>query len=133
MAYYATIQELIDSVKRLEISYRNLHTYFYLKNKNDEIIKVPYKSIFREYKDFFKSSIIKVTFKPEEVNIYRFGPKKLSLDLYKTVELWSVLLELNDMTSIYEFNLEKQPINVYDPTTFKRLLNEVLILEDVIR
>ena len=47
MAFYATIQELIDSAKDMEISYRNLHTNVYIKNKEDTI-KIPYKSIIKE-------------------------------------------------------------------------------------
>ena len=132
MAYYATIDELINSVKDKQMSYRNLHTYFYIRNKKGEIIKVPYKSLFKEYRNFFKSAIINVSFQPNEVTKYRFSPKKLSYDLYNTVELWSTLLELNDMLSLYEFNLEK-PIKVYSPAQFKKLLNEVLILEEVIK
>ena len=129
MAFYATIQELIDSVNDMEISYRNLHTNVYIKNK-DDTIKIPYKSIIMEYLPYFKSSVVELKLSPEEVSKYRFKPKKLSYDLYGTTELWSALLELNQLYSIIEFN--KEVYKVFEPKEFMTLLNEVLILEDVL-
>ena len=129
MAFYATIQELIDSVNDMEISYRNLHTNVYIKNK-DDIIKIPYKSIIREYLPYLQSSVVELKLSPEEVSKYRFKPKKLSYDLYGTTELWSALLELNQLYSIIEFN--KEVYKVFEPKEFMTLLNEVLILEDVL-
>ena len=129
MAFYATIQELIDSVNDMEISYRNLHTNIYIKNK-DDVIKIPYKSIIREYLPYLQSSVVELKLSPEEVSKYRFKPKKLSYDLYGTTELWSALLELNRLYSIIEFN--KEVYKVFEPKEFMTLLNEVLILEDVL-
>ena len=76
MAFYATIQELIDSVKDMEISYRNLHTNVYIKNK-DDTIKIPYKSILKEYMPFLQSTVLNLQLTAPEVSLYRFKPKKL--------------------------------------------------------
>ena len=129
MAFYATIQELIDSVKDMEISYRNLHTNVYIKNK-DDTIKIPYKSILKEYMPFLQSTVLNLRLTAPEVSLYRFKPKKLSYDLYGTTELWSALLEINRMYSIVEFNQEEY--KVFDPKEFKTLLNEVMILENIL-
>lgn len=129
MAFYATIQELIDSVNDMEISYRNLHTNVYIKNK-DDIIKIPYKSIIMEYLPYFKSSVVELKLGPEEAPKYKFKPKKLSYDLYGTTELWSALLELNQLYSIIEF--DKEVYKVFEPKEFMKLLNEVLIIENVL-
>ena len=129
MAFYATIQELIDSVKDMEISYRNLHTNVYIKNK-DDTIKITYKSILKEYMPFLQSTVLNLQLTAPEVSLYRFKPKKLSYDLYGTTELWSALLEINRMYSIVEFNQEEY--KVFDPKEFKTLLNEVMILENIL-
>lgn len=131
MAYYATISELINSVKDMEVSYRNLHTNIYIKN-NDEIIKIPYKSILKDYLNFFKDTLVESDFSVSEIHKYKFKPKKLSYDLYGTTELWSALLEVNNMMSIIDFTLDK-PIKVFEPKSFKKLLNEVMIMEDIIK
>ena len=129
MAYYSTIQELIDSVKDMEVSYRNLHSYIYINNGKD-MIKIPYKSIIREYLPFFESIIVELPLTPEEVIDYRYKPKKLSYDLYGTTELWSSLLELNNVYSVLDFDLEQ--VRVFDPKELPKLLNEVLILEEIL-
>ena len=128
-SYYPTIQELIDSVNDLEVSYRNLHTNIYIKNKG-EIIKIPYKSIIKEYLPFFQSTVVELKLSHAEVIIYRFKPKKLSYDLYGTTELWSALLELNNIYSIIDFDFEK--VKVFEPKEFIQLLNEVMILEGIL-
>ena len=127
--FYATIQELIDSVEDMEISYRKLHTGIHIKNK-DEIIKVPYQSIVRTYLPYFKDMIVTAELTPEELSSYKFKPKKLSYDLYGTTEIWCALLELNNVYSIIDFTMEKP--KVFDPKEFIPLMNEILILENII-
>ena len=121
---------MIESVKDKEISYRNLHTDVYIK-KNDEVIKIPYKSIISSYMPFFKEAVVTAQLTREEIFKYKFKPKLLSYDLYGTTELWSALLELNGIYSTIDFNLEKQP-KVFIPKDFKKILNEVMILEGIL-
>lgn len=127
--YYTSIQDLIDSIKTEEISYRNLHTNIYIKNK-DDTIKIPYKSIVRQYLPFFEQTVIEVPLSDMEIPQYRYKPKLLSLHLYGTTELWSSLLEINNMLSIVDFN--KDTYKLFKPDDFKVLLNEVMILENII-
>lgn len=131
MKYYSTIQELIDSVSGLEISYRNLHTNAYIENKGT-VIKIPYKSIIRDYLPYLKQTCVTSAFTDLEKLKYRFKPKMLSNDLYETTELWSALLEINGFISLLDFTLDK-PILVFAPKPLKRILNEVMILEEIIK
>ena len=131
MQFYSTIEEQINAMKSAEISYRNLHRMVCLDGPNG-IIKIPYKSIMREYRDVFEKIAISGKFSQLEITKYRYKPKRLSLDLYGTTEIWSALLELNRMYSTVDFNMEKQP-KVYDPTRFKTVLNEVMILEGLLK
>lgn len=131
MKYFSSIGELIKSVEDMEISYRNLHTNVFIKT-GDDTIKIPYKSIVGQYLTFLKQTAVETAFTPEEVVMYRYKPKRLSNDIYGTTELWSAILELNGMISLLDLTLE-EPILVFEPGTFKKLINEVLILEDIIR
>ena len=128
--YYSTIQELIDQVEKKEISYRNLHTTFCIR-QNDEVIQVPYKSMIREYMDLMENDAIKVSLPDDEVRIYKYKPKKLSYDLYGTTELWAAILELNKMYSTMDLTCEK-PFLVCKPNTGKEKINEILIMEGVL-
>ena len=137
MEFYPTISELINSIEDKELSYRNLHTNVYIRmayndREDTPIVSVPYQSILRTYLPYFTDAIVKSAFTPLEKTTYRFSPKKLSLDLYGTTELWSAILDVNSIVSVSQFNLES-PIKVYEPKKFFEILNEVLVLEDVIR
>ena len=128
--YYSTIQELIDQIETKEISYRNLHTTFCIR-QNNEVIQVPYKSMIREYMDLMAEDAITVSLPADEVRMYKFKPKKLSYDLYGTVELWAGLLELNKMYYTMDLTCEK-PFLVFNPETVKEKINEILIQEGVL-
>ena len=128
--YYSTIQELIDQIETKEISYRNLHTTFCIR-QNNEVIQVPYKSMIREYMDLMAEDAITVSLPADEVRMYKFKPKKLSYDLYGTVELWAGLLELNKMYSTMDLTCET-PFLVFNPETVKEKINEILIQEGVL-
>lgn len=126
------IRDLINDGIDAEISYRNLHPPLIISNKKtDESIKVPYLSLTNKYRDFLEPFVIEVNLIPEEEILYKFKPKLLSLELYGTTELWASLLELNNMISIIEFRPKK--IKVYDPDGFKAMINEILIMEGILK
>ena len=130
--FYSTIRELINSIDTAQISYRNLHTNIHIQNAvNDEIIKIPYKSITRDYATFFEKCSVVLPMTHEDRARYKYKPKLLSFDLYDTTELWHALLELNNFKSVADFTLEKD-IKVYVPSDFRKILNEVMVLEGVI-
>ena len=131
MKNYSSIKELIDSADDMEVSYRNLHTNIYIKT-GDDTIKIPYKSIVGEYLPYLRTCKVKTAFTPLEITMYRYKPKRLSNDLYKTTELWSAILELNGFISLLDLTLEK-PIYVFEPRKLKKSINEILILEGIIK
>lgn len=137
MKYYATIEELTAQIKGEDTSYRNLHTPIYIKTDNrftgeSDTIVIPYKSIILDYMPYFRESALTLPMEEVEKSQYKFRPKRLSNKLYGTPELWSALLELNYMVSIIDFNLDKD-IQVFEPKRFKELLNEVMILEGILK
>lgn len=132
MAYYATIQDLINSVKGVEISYRNLHSSIMIRN-NNEVIKLPFSSVIKKYMDFLEPTAVECTFNEGEKKKYRFSPKKISAELYGTTEFWSAILELNNMVSIIDFDTMNKTVKVFEPKEFMSRLNEILILEGIIK
>lgn len=137
MRYYSTVEELINQIKGVDTSYRNLHTNVYIKTDNrltgeTDTFVIPYKSVVLDYMPYFRECAITLPMGEVEKTKYRFKPKRLSNKLYGTPELWSALLELNYMVSVIDFNLEKD-IQVFEPKRFKELLNEVMILEGILK
>lgn len=132
MALPLTMQSLIDAYNRNEKSYRNLHeqAVIYL-SKSNEYIRVPYGSITNKYRDFLAGASMVIELSDEQVNKYRYKPRLVAKDLYGTSELWYAILELNNMCSVIEFRDIKY-LRVYHPSTFYKMINEIMIMENII-
>ena len=133
MAFYATIDDLIESSKGKDLSYKNLHSYIYIKEHEGDIIKVPYGSVIRNYLPYLRDIAYEVTLTRNEYTRYRFKPKTVSYDLYNTTELWGAILELNQVYSVIDFNLENKKIKVFNPDELFTMLNEIMIIEGIIK
>ena len=71
------------------------------------------------------TSIVKLT--DDEYLRYRYKPKLLSEELYGTQELHSLLLRLNHITSVIQFDFTE--LRVFN-TNIIKLINEIMILEE---
>lgn len=113
------IDKYIQDGQNSSISLKNLYDTYLVSTKNDNshIFRVPFYDFFTEHKSEL-SKLIEYYQCPE----YMFyKPKLLSLDLYKTTELWLSILRLNGMRNITEFH---QPfIKIYNPAGLERLIN----------
>lgn len=89
-------------------------------------IKYPIDNILNKYMSIIKDYFINITLTDEETSKYFYHPKKLSLDLYGTIELWFLLIKINNMTSISEFN--KKKIKIFHPDHLD-VLNKIMIKE----
>ena len=115
-------KEYIDNV---DISHQKIFLKSIIESPNGNLI-VNHTSLANKYFEYIKPAILDVELTDKELQKYRYSPKKLSLDLYGTVELWGLILQINNMTSATEFNTKK--IKVFTNRIFT-LLNEIFILE----
>lgn len=124
----ATLTELIEYSKDLILSHRkfNIGAELYDKSSNTSI-QIPFNPIINKYKDYFDKILISVPLTEEEQREYKFAPKKISYELYGTVEYWSMILYINNCHSLLEF--EPTILKVLDPDELRELINEILILE----
>lgn len=94
-----TLSEYIDASMESSVQFQNA-SYFTLIN---EEIMEDY-NIFRDvyYIELMNYTEL-YTMSQEEFLKYRYQPKRLSYDLYKTVDYWYILLIINTMTSRMDF------------------------------
>lgn len=125
----STITEQISIIESMDISYRTLHDAAILHNKeNDSTIRIPFASLINKYSNYLYEIIITLeSDATTDLTVYRYNPRKLSLDIYGTTEFWDVILLLNNCKSVIDFDLKE--IKIYDPTRFKDYLNEIIINE----
>ena len=123
----ATIKDSIEVGKALSFTANTLHFKKVLTNSIDENFIILMNPIFDKYYQLMKDYIEEVELTLEEYNKYKYKPKLLSLDLYGTTELYILLMKLNNMTSVIEFDKEK--IKVFTKNIIE-VLNEIMVQEN---
>lgn len=127
----ASMDEQIADIKDLDISYRILHPAAIIRDEyTSRNIRIPFSSLTSKYSNFLSTIIVEIELDDDEQVEYLFKPKALSNYLYGTTEFWNDLLILNNAYSTSEF--KPSTVKVYDPNKFKKYINEILILEDIV-
>lgn len=122
---YNTIGSLADQLNNLDISYEKMNLKSKIKLSDiDTVINT--SSLIDKYYDYILKITYTKTLTDKEYITYRFRPKLFCYDFYGTVELWALLLKINNWTSVAEFNATS--FKVFDSSIFK-ILNEIFILE----
>ena len=127
MRVKSTIQDVISAGKELKLCNRELSLKSVLTNSNDEKFIINITNVFEQYYEILLENTVIVTLTDEEYLKYRFKPKVLSFDLYGTVELHYLLLRLNHVYSVINFDFTE--LRVFN-TNIIDLLNEILVLEN---
>lgn len=123
----STMEQLIEKGMSQPLSHSKLHFHVAFEPKAGEKVIINYTSIIDKYYDFLSKIIVTVELTEEEFFKYKFQPKRLSFEKYGTVELWSSILRINNMTSATQFT--NQRIKLFTEDIFD-VLNEILILEE---
>jgi hypothetical protein len=123
----STIPELIELYKSFPITHETIHFKTSFVDNNSDIVRFNFSSVLDRYYDFILSNCISITFTDKDWINYRFQPKRLSMNIYKTTELWSLILKLNNMTSMLEF--DQQTLLLPPVQTINDIINEIMILE----
>lgn len=117
-----TIQEQIAYGNALKISNSTMNYQKVLAINSDNLV-INFESILTDYRYFLDKHISVFTMTDAQYLTYRFKPKSLSYDLYGTIEYASLLLVINHIVSVSEFDFKT--LNIFDDQV-KTFLNEVL-------
>lgn len=123
----STISKVVNEGKMLELPFEK----FFLKNtltvnEGNQII-VNQNCILDEYWDEILKISKVVTLSDSEYEDYRYKPKKFCFDFYGCTDLWFILLRLNNMVSVIDF--DKKKIRIFTDEIFSTL-NLILTLEE---
>jgi hypothetical protein len=121
----STVSEFITDYSDQQISVSTL-CYKEVITSQDQKIVIPQSSILSKYDPILKEHLMTRTLTEEEVNKYYYNPKRLSYDLYGSVEYWELLLHANQIFSITEFSIN--PVKVYDQGVLS-VISDILNIE----
>lgn len=121
----STIKELIFAGKQEQYSADKLHLKT-VTNSAGQPVVVNIYSIMDKYMDDLEPFIQEIELTDKELIKYRFQPKKLCVDLYNYIDLAPLILKINNMTSLLQF--DKRKLKLFR-TGIISYLNEVIVLE----
>lgn len=122
----STIKSIIDAGLELKMTNKDLSFKEVITNSAGEKFVVNMFNLFEKYYELLLEHATIAVLGEEEYKRYRFNPRLLSQDLYGTQELHFMLLRLNHVYSIINFDFEE--VRVFKPTVLATL-NEIMVLE----
>ncbi len=127
MIEHSKIEDIIDSYKAKDIHIGAMHfKESYIGSDGNRRI-YNWDSLVDKYLDVIKNSMIPVVLTEKELNQYRYRPRQYCHEVYGDVELWFILLRVNNMLTSSDFNR----LEFYTFTTDTiEVLKEILLIED---
>ena len=117
------------STLEIFINYKNLDSNIYYKDQSIFEKSIDGKSVLLSYNilnDYRKEIfdfVIPITLTDEEFQKYQYQPKKLAYDLYGSTEYYYMILFINSMTNIKEFN--RRRINLMRAKDMSNVLSAI--------
>ena len=102
----STIKSIIDAGLELKMTNKDLSLKEVITNSAGEKFVVNMFNLFEKYYELLLEHATIAVLGEEEYKRYRFNPRLLSQDLYGTQELHFMLLRLNHVYSIINFDFE---------------------------
>lgn len=122
----STIQSVIDEGLETKMLSTTLSLKEIITNSAGEKFIVNMFNLYEKYYEILLDHVVIATLTEAEYRRYRFQPKLLSFDLYGTKELHYMLLRLNHVYSVINFDFNE--VRVFKPTVLN-LLNEIMVVE----
>lgn len=95
-----TIEEFIQSGKSVSLTYKD----FSFRETMSNGTKVSVLDVVNDYMTELRNASVAVRLSDEEYRKYCYKPKLLCYDIYGNPELYFIILLINDMADVKEFN-----------------------------
>ena len=127
LSKYNTMKSLLDYENKADITYNKMFLKSIILNSSGVQLLVNSTSFAHKYDSYIMQYTRLITLTDTELIKYRYSPKLYCYDKYGTMELWALLLHINNMTSCTEF--KKNTIRVFNDNIFD-VINEILVDEE---
>lgn len=126
-----TIKEYVESYRSEPLTYSSFYLAQVLNDsKTNRKLKVNFNSLVVKYMPELRKMVTKVTLNNEDYAKYKYNPKLMSYDLYGTTEFWFLLLDINELHSVTEFDLKT--VYVFTPDIVDKLSRILNLEEEVV-
>ena len=122
----ATIEEFIDMKETDDITYSQFSILVKCIGENS-VVQYAQDNIIYDYLNELNESAVEYEMTDDEFVKYRYKPKLLAYDLYGSTEMYFVIMALNGMCNIKDFN--KRKLKLLYRSRLLELLNEIYSAE----
>ena len=122
----STIQSIIDEGLDLKMTMNDLCFREVMTNSSGEMFVINMYNLYEKYYELLLEHTTTVTLSDEEYRKYRFQPKRLARDLYGNQDIYYLLLRVNHIYSVINFDFTE--MKVFNSNIIQ-LLNEIIVLE----
>lgn len=121
-----SIQQFISNKPTIGTDYQNMSLVEERGNIQFPVVNL----ITDDYFDEFKKASVRVELTEDEILKYKYRPKLLAYDIYDNAELYYIILRLNDLYNIKDFNLGKKYLYLIPKAKLKEYLSDVYSQEN---
>lgn len=122
----STINNVIEEGLNLKLTIKDLCFKEVITNSSGEMFIINMYNLYEKYYELLLEYTTTVVLTEKEYNKYRFQPKLLAKDLYGNQEIYYLLLRVNHIYSVINFDFTE--LKVFKPEIVK-LLNEIMVME----
>ena len=122
----STIKSVIEEGLELKMTIKDLCFKEVMTNSSGEMFVVNMYNVYEKYYELLLEHTTTVVLTDEEYRKYRFQPKLLAKDLYGNKDIYYLLLRVNHIYSVINFDFKE--LKVFNISLIK-LLNEILVME----
>lgn len=121
-----SIQQFINNKPTIGTDYQNMSLVEERGNIQFPVVNL----ITDDYFDEFKKASVRVELTEDEILKYKYRPKLLAYDIYDNAELYYIILRLNDLYNVKDFNLGKKYLYLIPKAKLKDYLSDVYTQEN---
>lgn len=122
----SSIQSIIDEGLEKKMLIKELSIKEVITNSAGEMFVVNIYNLYEKYYELLLEHTSTVVLSDEEYLKYRYQPRRLAQDLYNNQDFYYMLLRLNYIYSVSQFDFKE--LRVFKPGIVS-LLNEILVKE----
>lgn len=121
-----TLQEFIQCGSNLPLKYNK---FCYKATSVAHKMTLLIYNVLDDYRDEMDDLSLEVNLSDKDVLNYKFNPKKLAFDLYKSTDLYFFILYMNNMANIKEFTLTNKKLKLMTRDNLEQFLSLILSAE----
>lgn len=96
--------------------------------KNGDILYVVH-SVLEDYLYELKKASEEIVFSQSNITKYQYNPKRLASDIYGSTELYYIILRINDMCDVKQFDLSSGKLMMLTTDNMATMLNSIYSAE----